>query len=200
MFVSFFTHCRIGFAEPLLKHLELVNETVLINAQRTLEEAGQKLEQTRLTTVPCQLSEANQVDHQGGGQHRIAPLPNELERHWSSEESGKMNVVPGGLPIAEAFNELDRNVGLRLVAEDLTEEAILAFKLGPLVGRIIEDSAVHITEDVVAHPAHHLAVPSGEHGGQNALQKGFTRLPVATGMSAAAESGQIINGSRSRTQ
>ena len=95
-------------------------------------------------------------------------------------------MVPGGFPIAQAFDKLDGNVGLRLVAEDFAEQAVLALQLRPLVGRVVEDAAVHVAEDVVAHPAHDAQIPRGEHGGQHALQKRLARLAVAAGVAAAA--------------
>ena len=46
----------------------------------------------------------------GRRQHRIAALPDELQRHRRAQEAGEVDVVPGGLPIAQAFDELDRDV------------------------------------------------------------------------------------------
>ena len=56
------------------------------------------------------------------------------------------------------------------VAEDLAEQVVLAGDLGALVLGVVEHPAVHVAEDVVADPTHHLEVPPGEHGGQDALQ------------------------------
>ena len=44
------------------------------------------------------------TEHERGGQQRIATLPCELERHRRTEEALEVDVVPGGLPIAEALN------------------------------------------------------------------------------------------------
>ena len=93
-----------------------------------------------------------------------------------------MDVVPGGLPVAERADVLDRDVCLGRVAEDGGEEVVLAAHLGGLVARVVEDLAVHVAENVVPHPAHHGQVPSGEHRGQDALEERLAGLAVAADM------------------
>ena len=66
---------------------------------------------------------------------------------------------------------------------------VLAGHLGLLVRRIVEHLAVHVAENVVAHPTHHLQVPPGEHRGQHALHQRLARLAVATVMASAAKPG-----------
>ena len=69
-----------------------------------------------------------------------------------------------------------------LVAEDFAEDVVLAGDFRLLVGRIVEHAAVHVAEDVVADPTHHLQISPGEHRGQNALEQRLAGLAVAAGV------------------
>ena len=93
-----------------------------------------------------------------------------------------MNVIPGRLPVTEALDVFDRDVGLGRIPEDACQEMILAPHLGRLVPRIVEHLAVHVAEDVVAHPAHDFQVPRGEHRREHALEQRLSRLAVAAGV------------------
>ena len=107
-----------------------------------------------------------------------------------------MDVVPGCLPVAKALDVLDRNVGLRRVAEDRGEQVVLALHLGRLVAGIVEHLAVHVAEDVVAYPAHHLEVAGGKHRSEHAFEQRFARFPIAAGMRHATVEGQLLQGRR----
>ena len=103
-----------------------------------------------------------------------------------------MDVIPGRLPVTEALDVFDRDVGLRRVAEDGGQEVVLAPHLGLLVPRVVEDLAVHVAEDVVADPAHHFEVPGGEHRRQDTLEERFTGLAVAAGVGDPPLAGRLL--------
>ena len=81
-----------------------------------------------------------------------------------------MDVVPSRLPIAQALDVLDRNQRLRGVAQDVGNQVVFAGDFALLIGRVVQHMAVHISENIVAHPTHHFEMAAGEHGSQYALQ------------------------------
>ena len=80
---------------------------------------------------------------------------------------------------------------LRVVAQDVAEELVLALDLGRLVGRVVEHLAVHVAENVVADPAHDFEIAGGKHRGQHAFEQRFARLAVLAGVAGAAQLGQL---------
>ena len=103
----------------LFQHRELLEEVVLVDAHRALEEAGQVLQHADFAAALGQQRQPGQVEHQRGGQERIAALPDELQDHLRAEEALEVDVVPGRLPVVQRFDVLDGHVRLRLVADDL---------------------------------------------------------------------------------
>ena len=75
---------------------------------------------------------------------------------------------------------------------------VLAAHLGGLVARVVEHLAVHVAEDVVPHPAHHLEIAGREHRRQDALQERLAGLAVAAGVGQAAREGELAQGRRRR--
>ena len=107
-------------------------------------------------------------------------------------------MIPGGLPVAEAFDVFDRDEGLRRVAEDLSDEPILALNLCLLVGGVVEDLAVEVAKNIVADLAHDLEMSRGEHRRQHALHQGLAGLAVATGVAGVAEPRELVEARRKR--
>src|SRR3954467_12973891 len=89
-----------------------------------------------------------------------------------------MDVIPGCFPVAEAADVFDGNECLGLVTENAADELVLAFDFGGLIGWGVEDEAIHVAEDVVAHPAHDLQVSVSEHWGKDALKQCFPCFAV----------------------
>ena len=138
-----------------------------------------------------ELDEAHQIEHQRCRKQRITALPCELQRHRRTEKATKMDVVPGGFPVAQAADVFDRNERLRIVAEDVADELIFALNLGRLVGRVVEHLAVHVAEDVVADPAEHFEIPGSKHRGEHAFEQRFAGLAVLAGVAGFAQFGQF---------
>ena len=111
-----------------------------------------------------------------------------------------MDVVPSRFPIAEAFDVLDADMRLGFVAKDLTQQTIFADDLGLLVDRIIQDLAVHISKNVMAHPTHDLQVAMGKRRSQNTFEKRLPGFAVVAHMAGLLGGRQFIDrgGSTSR--
>src|SRR5262245_58959875 len=129
---------------PGFEHLKLPHEVVLLDAEGTLEEAGEEREQSARTAAVGQFGKAEEVEHQWRGEQRIAALPGELQRHRRAEKATEVDMIPGGFPISEAGDVLDRDQRLRRIAEDLMEQAILAADLGGLISWVIEHLGIHV--------------------------------------------------------
>ena len=80
---------------------ELLEEVVLLDALRALEEAGQVAHQAAAPALFFEVGQPGQVDGKGGGQQRVAALPGELQDHLRAEEALEVDVVPGGLPVVQ---------------------------------------------------------------------------------------------------
>src|SRR5687767_3295142 len=132
---------------PVLVHvveqrLELVGERVLGDTHGTLEEARQVRHRPRLAAPVRELREADEVEHEGRGQDRVASLPDELRAHLGTQEAPEVDVVPRRLPVAEGGHVLDGDLGVRGVAQRGGQHARLAQELRLLVPRIAQHLAV----------------------------------------------------------
>src|SRR5262249_16055728 len=87
---------------PVQKQRELPGKIMFRGSERALEKTGQVAEHTDLAAPMREFDEADQIQHERRRQQRVAPLPDELQRHWRAQKAAKMNVVPGRFPVAQA--------------------------------------------------------------------------------------------------
>ena len=78
-------------------------------------------------------------------------------------------MVPSRFPIAKAFDVLDADMRLWIVAKNLAKQTVFTDDLGFFVDRIVEDLSVHVAENVVTDPAHDLEIAFGERRCENGL-------------------------------
>ena len=106
-----------------------------IGVERILEEEGERVEPTALPGGGRGGNQPGQIEHERRGQRRVASLPGELHPHAGAEEPLERDVVPGRLPLAQIGDVVDVQRGIRFVAENLGEDAVLRLELaGPPVG------------------------------------------------------------------
>ena len=86
----------------------------------------------------------------------------------------------------------------RLVAEDLRHDPVLGIDLRRLVGRVVENHAVAVAEDVVADPAHDLQVALGEHRGEHGLHQRLAGLAVLAAVERPGRLGELVRARGSR--
>ncbi len=84
-----------------------------------LKKHARCLQHADLAAPLRQQGQPGQVEHQRRRQDRVAALPDELQHHLRAQEALEVDVVPGRLPVVQRFDVLDRDVRLRLVADDL---------------------------------------------------------------------------------
>ncbi len=149
-----------------------------------------------LAAPPSQVGESNQVENQRGGQEGVAPLPGELERHGRAQEPLEMDVVPGGFPVAKALDVLDRDQGLRRVAENLAKQMVFAGDLAGLVHRIVKHLSIEVAEDVVPDPTHHPEVAMAKHRGKHAFHQRFAGFPIAAHVPGVVGPRELVEGRR----
>ena len=107
----------------------LLRESVLLRADRLLEEEAEGGQGAGLADGHRPRGEAREVEDQRRCEGRVAALPGELHRHPGAEEAVEADVVPGGLPVAEVLDVVDVHRAGHRVAEHRLQAGALGARL-----------------------------------------------------------------------
>src|SRR3990172_5717824 len=162
------------------EELDLILECADPDTQRVLEEARQVRHGPDLPDPLGELGHPHEVEHERGGQHRVAALPDELHAHRGVEEAAEVDEVPRGLPVPEGGHILDGDGGMRSVAQGRREHPGLAPELRLLVAWIGEHVAVAAAEEIHPFPGQHLEVSIAEERSEDRLHQRLARLAVGS--------------------
>src|SRR5689334_2330702 len=85
-----------AFGGIIEEKVELLEEVMLLDAERAFEEACEVAQNSAFTSTLGQERKSDEVDHQRRGQDGIGALPGELQAHFHAKEPLEMDEVPRG--------------------------------------------------------------------------------------------------------
>ena len=147
----------------------------------------------------AQSRQPGQVDHQRRGQQRVAPLPGELQHHLRAEEALEVDVVPGGLPVVQRFDVLDRHDASAACSRAIppSSESLL-FTLLALLSGSSSTCPSRLPRMLWPDPAQDAQVAPGEHRGQHRSSSASRRScrPARRGARRACAASSSMAGQR----
>src|SRR5205809_3349372 len=171
--------------------LRLLNEEVMLGVEalrelRALEVEGEPLLNARQPGARGEIEEEREVEHDRGGENRVAAQKIDLDLHRIAEPSEDVDVVPPFLIISARWVVVDPNLvvdlaiqlRIELRLQDMLEQAELGLLLRLERLGIVQHFAVAVAEDVGGIPPRQTEHARLERGRQHALHHRLAGLEV----------------------